>query len=63
MDRVALTIKVRGTTEIRNWILEFGPWLEVLKPAELRKEVSDLLFAASRTYSHRQSFSSRNESR
>ena len=61
--KTTLTMKVRGTTELRNWILGFGPWLQVLKPAELRAEVSALLSAASRSYSHRQSCSSRNESR
>ncbi len=34
--KTVLTMIVRGTTELRNWILGFGPWLEVLKPAALR---------------------------
>jgi predicted DNA-binding transcriptional regulator YafY len=45
-----LTMTVRGVTELRNWILGFGPWLEVLKPAELRKELSGLTKQASRNY-------------
>ncbi len=27
-----LTMKVRRTTELKNWILSFGRWLQVLKP-------------------------------
>jgi len=45
-----LAMTVRGTTELRNWIMGFGPWLEVLKPAELRSELSDLMKKASRNY-------------
>ncbi len=48
--KVRLTMTVRGTTELRNWVLGFGPWLEVLKPAGLREEVSGLLRRASRNY-------------
>jgi predicted DNA-binding transcriptional regulator YafY len=45
-----LTLPVRGTTELRNWILGFGPWVEVLKPVELREEVATLLTEAKRMY-------------
>jgi|SRR5579885_33593 len=48
--KTVLAMKVRGTTELRNWILGFGPWLEVLKPAALRQEVSALLSRAARNY-------------
>ena len=34
-----LTMTVRGTEELRNWILNFGSHLEVLKPRALRDEV------------------------
>jgi predicted DNA-binding transcriptional regulator YafY len=37
-----LTMRVRGTTELRNFILSLGPWVKVLKPAALRKEVAEL---------------------
>ncbi len=40
--RTVLTMRVRGTTELRNWIMSFGPWLEVLKPLELRAEIARL---------------------
>ena len=40
--RTVLKMRVRGTTELRNWIMSFGPWLEVLKPAELRAEIAQL---------------------
>jgi len=52
--KTTLTMKVRGTTELKNWILGFGPWLQVLKPAELRNEIADLFSAASRIYRRRE---------
>lgn len=45
-----LHLTVRGTTELRNWILGFGPWLEVLKPPALRAEIAGLLRQAARNY-------------
>lgn len=48
--KLVLTMNVRGTEELRNWILGFGPWLEVLKPRELRKEVGALLTEAGGLY-------------
>ncbi len=48
--KTVLTMTVRGTTELRNWILGFGPWLEVLRPATLRLELARLLKTASRHY-------------
>jgi predicted DNA-binding transcriptional regulator YafY len=48
--KTVLTMTVRGTTELRNWVLGFGPWLEVLKPAALRQELAALLQAASSNY-------------
>jgi predicted DNA-binding transcriptional regulator YafY len=48
--RTVLTMTVRGTTELRNWLLGFGAWLEVLKPSELRKELTELARLASSNY-------------
>ncbi|SRR5579875_180186 len=48
--KTVLTMTVRGTTELRNWILGFGPWLEVLKPAALRRELAELLKTAANHY-------------
>jgi proteasome accessory factor B len=48
--KTTLTMKVRGTTELKNWILGFGPWLKVLKPRHLRDEVAALFTKASRLY-------------
>src|SRR5260370_1716650 len=48
--KTLLTMTVRGTTELRNWVLGFGPWLEVLKPTALRQELAALVRAASRNY-------------
>jgi predicted DNA-binding transcriptional regulator YafY len=48
--KTVLTMTVRGTTELRNWVLGFGPWLEVLKPPALRQELAALLKTASHQY-------------
>lgn len=48
--KAVLTMKVRGTDELRNWILGFGPWLKVLKPRELRDEVHSLLAEGAALY-------------
>jgi predicted DNA-binding transcriptional regulator YafY len=48
--KTVLTMTVRGTTELRNWVLGFGPWLEVLEPKALRDEIAALLKEASRNY-------------
>jgi predicted DNA-binding transcriptional regulator YafY len=48
--KMVLTMNVRGTMEVRNWVLGFGPWAEVLEPATLRKQMGDLLTEASNLY-------------
>jgi hypothetical protein len=48
--KTVLTMKVRGTDELRDWILGFGPWLRVLKPDELRDEVHSLLAEGAALY-------------
>jgi predicted DNA-binding transcriptional regulator YafY len=48
--KTVLTMTARGTTELRNWVLGFGPWLEVLRPAALRLEIAGLLKTASHHY-------------
>jgi predicted DNA-binding transcriptional regulator YafY len=45
-----LTMKVRGTEELKNWVLSLGPHVEVVRPAELRAEVKQALAAAARHY-------------
>jgi predicted DNA-binding transcriptional regulator YafY len=45
-----LSMTVRGTEELRNWILGFGPWIKVLKPKSLRDEVGQLHRDATRLY-------------
>jgi predicted DNA-binding transcriptional regulator YafY len=45
-----MTMTVRGTTELANWIMSMGPWIEVLKPAALRKEIADRHATAARLY-------------
>jgi proteasome accessory factor B len=41
--KTVLSMTVRGTEELRNWILGFGPFLQVLRPRALRAEVAGLL--------------------
>jgi predicted DNA-binding transcriptional regulator YafY len=45
-----LSMTVRGTEELRNWILGLGPWVKVLKPKGLRDEVGQLHRDAARLY-------------
>lgn len=45
-----LSLTVRGTEELKYWILGFGPHLEVRRPATLRAEVGRLLEAAAAPY-------------
>lgn len=45
-----MEMKVRGTTELKNWILSFSPWIEVLEPWELRNEVARLLRTGANLY-------------
>lgn len=45
-----LSMTVRGTEELRNWILGFGPWIKVLRPQSLRNEVAQLHAHAARRY-------------
>jgi predicted DNA-binding transcriptional regulator YafY len=45
-----LTMTMRGTTELVGWILSLGPYVEVLKPRNLRDEVRAALSTAARLY-------------
>ncbi|MGH3639609.1 MAG: helix-turn-helix transcriptional regulator, partial [Mycobacterium sp.] len=45
-----LAMTVRGTEELKYWILGFGPHLRVLKPAALRAEVASMLSEAGQAY-------------
>ncbi|HTW87435.1 MAG TPA: WYL domain-containing protein [Candidatus Binataceae bacterium] len=51
--QTVLTMRVRGTIELRNFILSLGPWVKVLKPAGLRKEVGELAAEMAALYSGR----------
>jgi hypothetical protein len=37
--RTRLELKVRGTTELANWLLSLSPYIEVIRPLELREEL------------------------
>jgi WYL domain len=45
-----MTMDIRGTTELANWIMSMGPWIEVMKPAALRREIARRHAEASRMY-------------
>ena len=45
-----LTMTVRGTEELKNWILSLGPHVEVVRPETLRTEVREALEAAATRY-------------
>jgi len=45
-----MTMTVKGTTELANWIMSMGPWIEVLKPAALRREIAQRHAKAARLY-------------
>ncbi len=45
-----LTMTVRGTHELKNWVVGFGPYVEVLKPKALREEVAAAVREAAARY-------------
>src|SRR5258708_4848400 len=45
-----MTMTVKGTTELANWIMSMGLWIEVIKPAALRKEIAQRHAKAARLY-------------
>ncbi|HVO12372.1 MAG TPA: WYL domain-containing protein, partial [Vicinamibacteria bacterium] len=47
---VVLHLRIAETSEIRRWVMQFGPEAEVLKPESLRKEVAKDLAAALAAY-------------
>lgn len=48
--KTVLSMTVRGTTELANWILSLTPWVEVLRPPSLRREVARRLADAAKLY-------------
>lgn len=48
--RTILTLRVRGTVELANWIMGTSPWVEVLRPLELREEIARRARAAVRLH-------------
>ncbi len=45
-----LSMRVRGTTELANWVLSHAPWIEVVRPRPLRREVKARLEEALARY-------------
>ena len=45
-----LSLTVRGTAELQNWVLGFGPHLKLLSPRSLREEVSSSLAGGAALY-------------
>ena len=48
--KTVLSMTVRGTTELKPWILSMGHYVEVLRPKSLRDETRDALTEARRLY-------------
>ncbi len=48
--RTTVTLRVRGTVELANWVMGSAPWIEVLRPAELRDEIANRARAAMRLH-------------
>ena len=51
--RVRLTMTVRGTVELANWVMSLTPWVEVIRPSDLRTEVARRLQDAASRYAAR----------
>ena len=49
-DVVRIKVKLPDTKEMRTWLLGFGDELQVLYPASLRKELTDIAFYMHTTY-------------
>jgi predicted DNA-binding transcriptional regulator YafY len=45
-----LSMRVRGTTELANWVLSHAPWIEVVRPRALRQVVKERLAEAIARY-------------
>jgi proteasome accessory factor B len=45
-----LSLKVRGTEELKNWILGFGAYVQVLQPPKLRAELAATIAAMGTLY-------------
>lgn len=46
-------LKVRGTAELSNWIMATSPWVEVVKPPDLREEIRERLETTAALYRQR----------
>lgn len=51
--RLRIVMRVRGTVELANWVMSLTPWVEVLRPLELREEIRSRLAEASARYGPR----------
>lgn len=51
--RLRLQMRVRGTVELANWIMSLTPWVEVLRPPELRREIAARLATTAGMYARR----------
>ncbi len=49
-DNLLMSLEVTSFVELKNWILGFGPYVEVLEPEELRAEVCKELTMALKRY-------------
>ncbi|HUY27391.1 MAG TPA: WYL domain-containing protein [Candidatus Binataceae bacterium] len=51
--RTLVKLKVKGTAELANWIMAMNPYLAVLEPAALRREIKARTRATMRLYQQR----------
>ena len=50
--KLVITMTVRGTAELENWVMGMSPYVEVLRPRELRRNVAQRHIKAAQLYSH-----------
>jgi proteasome accessory factor B len=50
--KALITMTVRGTAELENWVMSMAPYVEVLKPRDMRRNVAQRLQKAAEVYSH-----------
>ncbi len=50
--KAIITMTVRGTAELENWVMSMAPYVEVLKPRELRRNIAERHLTAAKIYNN-----------
>ncbi|WP_304820996.1 YafY family protein [Candidatus Binatus sp.] len=50
--KAVITMTVRGTAELENWVMSMAPYVEVLKPRELRRNLAERHLRAAKLYNN-----------